>query len=583
MGLIDLDHDDSAELKEALSSWARWFLTPCYYCCGMTKQRLVKVKPVLQAPPEKSNAEAEAERLIIEQESWIHRAKTGLKAMIRAAAVLRSRIRTLEGEYQVSMEMTEPEFKRNNVWRKLRNNFQEEVFQDLLNLVRVGKTAAVKETLSSWKGQDWGCDMEWRDADGFTALHIAAFGGDADTVQALVHFKADVNAQNDDGNTPLHLSAMTGQLNACRILVEEGHCIVNAVNMYSFTPIHLAAYTGNLEVLKALVDEADGDIYTQNDDGLTCLHCAVMQTNTILVRYIAQRWPAILEVQANGGETALHAAIATRQPLDLIKVLLQCGARVGTRNYDGANAHQIAEEYNAPVAVQRLLYFVLRANDDYNRAAPTLDEGATTLALIQFAATGRIHDMQKLLAAGCNVDAVQPGGGTALHAAVRKRKGDVMEALLAAGADPMVEDTQGRTPLMFAIDSGQYDEYKLLISKVDPAEVAVPDADGNTILHYASMTGKSLRIVRDMVMNFRIDPLTVNYSGQSSVDFGEALVFQHAQIPPTPPRPREYRNVLLPSSIASFSSCFASVQPVECLNCCAHPALNSAHGKDKGC
>mmetsp|Transcript_10398 Transcript_10398/g.25675 ORF Transcript_10398/g.25675 Transcript_10398/m.25675 type:complete len:493 (+) Transcript_10398:1871-3349(+) len=313
---------------------------------------------------------------------------------------------------------------------------------------------------------------------------------------------------------------MTGQVNACRVLVEDGHAMVNPTNTYSFTPAHLAAYAGHRHILQFLVGEAGADIHSQNDDGLTCLHCAVMTSNIPLVRYIATRWPTTLEQQAQGGETPLHAAIVTGQPNEMIRCLLQCGARVSTKNFEGANGHQISVDCGAPLSQQRLLFYVLRAGDDYNRAESTLDEGAAILALIRFAAAGRVADMKLLFEQGCDVDGCQPGGGTALHMAVRKSQGEVIDALLAAGADPQAEDSDGRTPLVLAIEEGKHEEFTLLIAKVHKEDLPVDD-DGNTLLHIAAAHGKSVRICKDLVHDFRIFPFAPNYHGQSSADLAE--------------------------------------------------------------
>jgi len=525
LGLVEREtQDPTANVRDKLVAWVAWIIAnPLSFIFGKgVVKRFVERREVKTTEVALSEEEVEAERAIREANSWIFRAKSGLKAMIRSAAVLRSRIRTLENEYGVTVTDNAPAYRTNNVWRKLRNEYQDAVFRRMIDMVRVGDTAGIKDSLFAWRKEDWGFDLEWRDSDGFTALHIAAFAGDPDTVKCLMEGKADVDAQNDDGNTPLHLAAMTGQVNACRVLVEEGGCMVNPTNCHSFTPAHLAAYAGHRHILRFLVDEALADIHSQNDDGLTCLHCAVMTCNMPLVRYIATRWPSTLEQQAQGGETPLHAAIVTQQPSEMVRCLLQCGARVSTKNYEGANGHQISVDCEAPLSVQRLLFYVLRAGDDYNRAESTLGEGAAVLALIRFAAAGRVAEMNVLFEQGCDVDGVQPGpgGGTALHMAVRRRRGAAIEALLGAGADPQVEDSEGRTPLALAIEEGQHEEFMQLIDKVHRDDLPVDD-DGNTLLHLAASSGRSVRICKHLVHELRIFPFAPNYQGESSADLAE--------------------------------------------------------------
>jgi len=49
-----------------------------------------------------------------------------------------------------------------------------------------------------------------KDVDGWTALHMASFNGDAAVVPLLIAAGADVRAKNDDGETPGDLAARRG-------------------------------------------------------------------------------------------------------------------------------------------------------------------------------------------------------------------------------------------------------------------------------------------------------------------------------------------------------------------------------------
>mmetsp|Transcript_10398 Transcript_10398/g.25676 ORF Transcript_10398/g.25676 Transcript_10398/m.25676 type:complete len:466 (+) Transcript_10398:799-2196(+) len=188
LGLVDREtQDPTNNLRDRVIGWAAWVLgNPLSFFFGKNfAKRFTERREVKTIEVELSEEEAEAERAIREANSWIFRAKAGLKFMVRAAAVLRSRVRTLETEYGVAMPDSAPAYRTNNVWRKLRNGYQEVVFGRLVDMVRVGDTVGIKESLFAWRREDWGFDLEWRDADGFTVLHIAAFAGDPNTVKVL--------------------------------------------------------------------------------------------------------------------------------------------------------------------------------------------------------------------------------------------------------------------------------------------------------------------------------------------------------------------------------------------------------------
>ncbi len=50
-------------------------------------------------------------------------------------------------------------------------------------------------------------EVNARDNDGGTPLHMAAAEGHKDVAELLLANKAEVNAKDNDGRTPLHLAA----------------------------------------------------------------------------------------------------------------------------------------------------------------------------------------------------------------------------------------------------------------------------------------------------------------------------------------------------------------------------------------
>lgn len=79
--------------------------------------------------------------------------------------------------------------------------------------------------------------------------------------------------------------------------------------------------------------------------------------------------------------------------------------------------------------------------------ARTVDDGRRT-ALHFAAALGKAQLVEKLLAAGGEVDLADKDGYTPLHMAAGYLHTSTISALLAAGADPEQEDKQGRSPLV---------------------------------------------------------------------------------------------------------------------------------------
>jgi ankyrin repeat protein len=91
--------------------------------------------------------------------------------------------------------------------------------------------------LSSLLAADPGLAHEWS-ADGFTALHFAAFLGGADAVRVLIDAGADVRAvaRNDMRVEPLHSAAALGDVAACELLLDAG-ADPNAAQQGGYVPL----------------------------------------------------------------------------------------------------------------------------------------------------------------------------------------------------------------------------------------------------------------------------------------------------------------------------------------------------------
>ncbi len=90
-------------------------------------------------------------------------------------------------------------------------------------------------------------------ADGFTALHFAAFLGGPGAVRVLLDAGADVAAvaRNEMRVQPLHSAAANGNVESCRLLLEAG-ADPNARQQRDFTPMDEALQEHNEELIALL-------------------------------------------------------------------------------------------------------------------------------------------------------------------------------------------------------------------------------------------------------------------------------------------------------------------------------------------
>ena len=130
--------------------------------------------------------------------------------------------------------------------------------------------------------------------DGFTALHLAAFFGKAESARILIDAGAAVNevSRNPMEVEPLHSAAAGRHHEVCRVLVTAG-ADVNAVQRDGYTPLHEAAQHGDDELVELFVS-AGADLDARLGNGQTPAETAEAHGH----HDIAQRLRALREARA---------------------------------------------------------------------------------------------------------------------------------------------------------------------------------------------------------------------------------------------------------------------------------------------
>jgi cytohesin len=88
---------------------------------------------------------------------------------------------------------------------------------ELIETIEKGDIEAVKQHLAA------GADVNAKDEEGLTPLHLAAGRGHKKIVELLIAKDADVNAKLAvEGETPLHLAAWDGHKEIAELLIAKG-------------------------------------------------------------------------------------------------------------------------------------------------------------------------------------------------------------------------------------------------------------------------------------------------------------------------------------------------------------------------
>ena len=185
-----------------------------------------------------------------------------------------------------------------------------------------------------------GADVNTRDKDNATPLHLASYSGVASVVDVLLDHGAEADAQNAraDGQTPLHQGLHTPNEDNSRIvrlLLDHG-VDVNARDKDQETPLHFGCSIGDSETALVLLDHG-AELSAQNANGQTQLHRALQgshyYTSDRVSRLLLERG---VDVNARDKDKAspLHLASSNSRSR-IVQVLLDHGAKADAQNVDG--------------------------------------------------------------------------------------------------------------------------------------------------------------------------------------------------------------------------------------------------------
>lgn len=227
-------------------------------------------------------------------------------------------------------------------------------------------------------------EIESRSATGLTPLLQAAMDGDLETLQELLHHRADRESRVEN----IYTLFPSDELLSTSAQIE-------ARNNWDYNALHLASKYGHAEIVTALLDDgasvmSHGGKYYQTD-------------------YSTGR-----------AATALHLAAEYGHPA-IVKILQAKGARTEATNYDGLTALDLAAKNGHTAIVKNLLTEIMPGH-------------VTSSALHRAAENGYTTTVETLLDGGALIWSSDPMDRTALHLAAVNGHTETVVRLLNRGA-----------------------------------------------------------------------------------------------------------------------------------------------------
>jgi len=269
-------------------------------------------------------------------------------------------------------------------------------------------------------------------------LQKAVEAGDKELVARLLAEGAEVNAKDKDGVTPLHVTTIRGDKEVVVLLLAKG-ADVNMKDSKGGTPLRIAAAIRGLKEIAELLLANGADVNAQDSNGATPLHWAAIESN---------KEGAVL-LLASGAK--VNASDAECVPLRVGRgqfIIAPIGKGHTPLHWVGAGGNKEMAELLLARGAE------VNARSSGQKRAP-----------LHFAAImGNNPVATILLFKGAEVNTPDGNGKTPLHLAASSRKHGqyvVAKSLLAGGAEVNAVDNNGKTPMNLA----QTDKMKALLRK----------------------------------------------------------------------------------------------------------------------
>jgi uncharacterized protein len=329
-------------------------------------------------------------------------------------------------------------------------------------------------------------DVNVAQADGSTALHWAAYQGDARTAAILLAAGAHSEAATDTGMTPLLLACEAGNAPLVEELLRAGADVEQTLGGGE-TPLMMAAATGAVPVLELLLARGASVDAREKKRGTTALMWAAANSNPEAARFLLSKGA---DVAARSGTTD-----PGRRPY-----LAQTGRErisefVGGYGLAGLVVKQDSAQAQQRVAEQIATAKSVLANHPLPKPpSPGKKKWGGLTPLIFATRQGDLATVKVLLAGGADVNETSEFGWSPLLVATQNKYYRLGEYLLQHGAKPTIANGGGWNPLYIAtdnrnIEAGDYPVRKADMDHLDfIKELLAAGADPNQRMHSSTET-----------------------------------------------------------------------------------------------
>ncbi|XP_015083957.1 ankyrin repeat-containing protein At5g02620-like [Solanum pennellii] len=321
-------------------------------------------------------------------------------------------------------------------------------------------------------------------------LNEAVLRGDVEAIQKLIEEDSNIVKQTLEGSlqhTILHLAARLGHVELVREIVKLFPEMVSAENRDEETPLHEACREGRVEIVRILLENDPWVAYKTNLWDKSVLYVACERGRIEVVKHFLHNnnnnIHLLLMLEVDMSTTSLHAA-ASSGHTEVVKELI-------------------------------------KVRPDFAWKKDELMNGCSPLHIA--CSKGHLDITRELLKLDMDLSGLQDNEGrTPLHWAVIKGRVNIIAEILSVSLESAEMTTKhGETILHLAVKNNHFEVLKFLMESLDVSNLKnFQDADGNTILHLATVRKLTTMIIYLLKLGVEVNAL--NQKGYTTLDVVEA-------------------------------------------------------------